>query len=36
VLVRDKLELGAVYSTPLATQREFNFNGLLVRMNLKF
>ena len=36
VLVRDKLEFGAVYSTPLATQRDFNFNGLLVRMNLRF
>jgi hypothetical protein len=36
VLVRDKLEMGAVYSTPLATQRDFNFNGLLVRMTLRF
>ena len=36
VLVRDKLEFGAVYSLPLGTQRDFNFNGLLVRMNLRF
>ena len=36
VLVRDKVELGAVYTTPLATQRDFDFNGLLVRMTLKF
>ncbi|HMF14955.1 MAG TPA: hypothetical protein VKE94_21715 [Gemmataceae bacterium] len=36
VLVRDKLELGGVYSTSLATQRDFNLNGLLVRVTLKF
>jgi hypothetical protein len=36
VLVRDKLEMGAVYITPIATQRDFNFNGLIVRMTLRF
>ena len=36
VLIRDRLEFGAVYSTPLATQRDFNFNGLLVRMVLRY
>jgi hypothetical protein len=36
VLVRDRLELGAVYSTPLATQRNFDFNGLLVKMVVRY
>jgi hypothetical protein len=36
VLVRDRLELGAVYSTPLATQRNFDFNGLLVKMVIRY
>jgi hypothetical protein len=31
-----KLEVGAVYSTPLATQRNFDFNGLLVKMVYRF
>ena len=36
VLVRDRLELGAVYSTPLATQRDFDFDGLLVKMIVRY
>jgi hypothetical protein len=36
VLVRDRLELGAVYSTPLATQRSFDFGGLLVKMVIRY
>lgn len=36
VLVRERLELGAVYSTPLATQHGFDFNGLLVKMVLRY
>jgi hypothetical protein len=36
VLVRDRLELGAVYSTLLATQRNFDFNGLLVKMVVRY
>jgi len=36
VLIPERLELGAVYSTPLATQHDFNFNGLLVKMVLRF
>jgi hypothetical protein len=36
VLVPDRLELGAVYTTPLATQRDFDFNGLIVKMVLRF
>jgi hypothetical protein len=36
VLVRDKLEFGAAYSTPLATQRNFDFNGVLVKMVYRF
>jgi len=30
------LGLGAVYSTPLATQRNFDFNGLLVKMVIRY
>jgi hypothetical protein len=36
VIVRDRLEFGAVYSTPLATQRNFDFNGLLVKMVMRY
>jgi hypothetical protein len=36
VLVRDRLELGAVHATPLATQRNFDFNGLLVKMVVRY
>jgi len=36
VLIQDRLELGAVYTTPLATQRDFDFNGLLVKMVLRY
>jgi hypothetical protein len=36
VLVRDRLEIGAVYGTPLATQRDFDFNSLLVKMVLRY
>lgn len=36
VLVRERLEVGAVYSTPLATQRNFDFNGLLVKMLIRY
>jgi hypothetical protein len=36
VLVPERLELGAVYTTPLATQHDFDFNGLLVKMVLRY
>jgi hypothetical protein len=36
VLIREKLEFGAVYLTSLATQRDFNVNGLLVKMVFRF
>lgn len=36
VLIHDRLEFGAVYTTPLATQRGFDFNGLLAKMILRF
>jgi hypothetical protein len=36
VLVPQKLECGAVYLTSLATQRDFNVNGLLVKMVFYF
>src|SRR5262245_36804500 len=34
VLVPNKLEFGVVYSTPIATQRDYNFNGLLVKWSI--
>lgn len=36
VLVRNKLELGAVYLTPLHTERNFDFNGLIVKMVYRY
>jgi hypothetical protein len=36
VIVRDRLELGAIYGTPLATQRDFNFNSLMVKLVLRY
>ena len=36
VLIRDRLEFGAVYTTTLASQFNFNVNGLLVKMTLRF
>jgi hypothetical protein len=36
VLVPNRLELGAVYQTPLATERDFDFNGLLVKLVYRF
>jgi hypothetical protein len=36
VLIRDRLEFGAAYTTSLATQRDFNFNGLLVKMVYRY
>lgn len=36
VLRRDRLEVGAVYSTPLYSRHDFNFSGLLLRMVLRF
>lgn len=36
VLVRDRLEFGAVYTTALAAQRDFDFNGLLVKMVIRY
>jgi hypothetical protein len=36
VLVPEKLELGAVYLTSLATQRDFNVNGLMVKMVFRY
>jgi hypothetical protein len=32
----NRLEVGAVYTTPLATQRNFDANGLLVQMVLRY
>jgi hypothetical protein len=36
VLVREKLELGAVYTTNIASQNNFNENGLIVKMVLRY
>jgi hypothetical protein len=36
VLVPERLEIGAVYTTSIATQRNFDFNGLLVKMVLRY
>jgi hypothetical protein len=36
VLVRSKLEFGAVYTTPIATERNFTFNGFLAKMVIRF
>jgi hypothetical protein len=36
VLVPDRLEVGAVYSRPLYTQRDFDFNGLVAKMVIRF
>ena len=36
VLIRDRLEFGGVYTTSLATQHNFNSNGLLVKMVLRY
>jgi hypothetical protein len=36
VLVPSKLEVGAVYSTTSSTQHNFDMNGLLVKMVLRY
>jgi hypothetical protein len=36
VIVQDKLEIGAVYQTPIATQHSFNFNEVIVKMVIRF
>ena len=36
VLIPNKLEIGAVYSTSLATQQNFSFDGVLLKMMLRY
>lgn len=36
VLIRDRLEFGAVYTTPVYSQRNFNFDGMLVKMVIRY
>lgn len=36
VLVRERLELGAVYTTVIGSQRDFSANGLLVKMSMRY
>jgi len=36
VIVQDKLELGAVYQTPIASQNHIHFNSFLVKMVIRF
>ncbi len=36
VLVQNRLEFGAVYVRPITVQHDFDFNGLLVKIVLRF
>jgi hypothetical protein len=36
VIVHDRLEFGAVYQTPIYSQRHFNFNEVLIKMIVRF
>jgi hypothetical protein len=36
MLIQSKLELGAVYTTSIAAERDFSFNGFLLRMVLRY
>jgi hypothetical protein len=36
VLIPEKLELGAVYTTSIATEHDFQVNGLLVKLELRY
>ena len=36
VLIRERLEIGAVYTTVIASQRDFNANGMIVKMTLRY
>ena len=36
VLIRDRLELGAVYTTPIAARGKLDFDGVLVKMVLRY
>jgi len=35
-IMQDRLEFGAVYTTPIAAQSNFDFNGLLVKMVIHY
>jgi hypothetical protein len=36
VLIHDRLEIGAVYGTPIVSQHNFNFDAVLVKMVIRF
>ena len=36
VLIPNRLELGLVYTTPIHTQRNFDFNTTLVKMTIRY
>jgi hypothetical protein len=36
VLIQDKLEIGAVYETPIASQNHVHFNSMLVKLVLRY
>ncbi len=36
VLIHDRLEIGGVYTTPIVSQHNFDFNGVLVKMVVRF
>ena len=35
-LIPNKVEVGAIYTTSIAAQRDFSFNGFLVRMAFRY
>ena len=36
VLIRDRLEFGAVYETPISAQHNYKFNSVLVKMTMRY
>ena len=36
VIIPNRLEMGAAYSTPLYTENDLNFNGLTLKMVLRY
>ena len=36
VLIRDRLEFGAVYETPISAQHHYNFNSVLAKLTIRY
>jgi hypothetical protein len=36
VIIKDKLEIGAVYQTPIASENHVHFNSFLVKVLIRF